>query len=68
MSKTINEIIMAPNVINRPLWMSDPRFALVAILRGFMMVFGNTVGPKFYKEVIKPFNPVYKKRNTNIPS
>ena len=31
---------MAPNAINRPLWMSDPHLALVAQLKGFMFAFG----------------------------
>ena len=54
MSKFVDEIIMAPNVVNRPLWMSDPHLALVAQLKGFMMTFGNTVGGRFWREVMKP--------------
>ena len=56
MSKFVDEIIMAPNVVNRPLWMSDPHLALVAQLKGFMMTFGNTVGGRFWREVIKPLS------------
>ena len=54
LSKTVDEIIMAPNAINRPLWMSNPRLAMVAQLKGFMMTFGNTVGMRMYREVFKP--------------
>jgi hypothetical protein len=54
MSKFVDEIIMAPNVVNRPLWMSDPHLALVAQLKGFMMTFGNTVGGRLWREVLKP--------------
>ena len=54
MSKFVDEIIMAPNVVNRPLWMSDPHLALVAQLKGFMMTFGNTVGGRAWREVLKP--------------
>ena len=72
LTKTIDEIIMSPNVVNRPLWMSNPNLALVAQLKGFMMVFGNTIGPKVYKEVIKPLMPVHMKREggigVNIPT
>ena len=72
LAKTIDEIIMSPNVVNRPLWMSNPHYALVAQLKGFMMVFGNTIGPKVYKEVIKPLMPVHMKREggigVNIPT
>jgi len=52
--KTVDEIIMSPNVVNRPLWMSNPWLSPVAQLKGFMMVFGNTVGLKFFKEVFRP--------------
>ena len=54
MSKFVDEIIMAPNVVNRPLWMSRPSLALVAQLKGFMMTFGNTVGGRAWREVLKP--------------
>jgi hypothetical protein len=54
MSKTVNEFIMAPNAVNRPLWMSDPRFAAVAQLKGFMLTFGNVVGGRMWREVIQP--------------
>ena len=56
LSKTVNEFIMAPNAINRPLWMSDPRLAAVAQLKGFMMVFGNTVGTRLWREVVVPLS------------
>ena len=54
LSKTVDEIIMAPNAINRPLWMSNPHFAMFAQLKGFMMTFGNTVGMRMWREVFKP--------------
>ena len=54
MSKFVDEIIMHPNVVNRPLWMSNPHFAMVAQLKGFMMTFGNTVGMRAWREVAKP--------------
>jgi hypothetical protein len=53
-AKTIDEIIQTPNVVNRPLWMSNPYLAPVAQLKGFMMVFGNTVGAKTFREVFAP--------------
>jgi hypothetical protein len=54
LSKTVNEFIMAPNAVNRPLWMSDPHLASVAQLKGFAMVFGNTVGTRMWREIIVP--------------
>ena len=53
-SKFVDEVIMAPNVVNRPLWMSNPHFAMVAQLKGFMMTFGNTVGMRAWREIAKP--------------
>ena len=57
--KTVDEIIMTPNVVNRPLWMSNPWLSPVALLKGFMMVFGNTIAPKLWHEA---FRPVFKGR------
>ena len=54
LSRTVNEFIMAPNAVNRPLWMSDPHLASVAQLKGFAMVFGNTVGTRMWREIIVP--------------
>ena len=54
LGKLVDEVIMTPNVVNKPLWMSNPYLAPVAQLKGFMMVFGNTVGMRMYKDVFKP--------------
>ena len=54
LSKGVDDIIMAPNVVNRPLWMSNPHWALAAQLKGFMITFGSKVGGRFWREVIKP--------------
>lgn len=54
MSKTVDEIIMAPNAINKPLWMSDPHLALAAQLKGFMFSFGTNVGGRMYRDVAIP--------------
>ena len=54
LSKFVDEIIMAPNVVNRPLWMSNPYLAMFAQLKGFMFAFGNNVGMRIYREVFKP--------------
>lgn len=45
-----NEVVMAPRVGNRPLWMSNPHWALVAQLKGFQMTFGNTVVKRMLKK------------------
>ena len=54
LSKFVDEIIMAPNAVNRPLWMSNPHLAMFAQLKGFMFTFGNTVGMRMWREVFKP--------------
>jgi|5_EtaG_2_1085323.scaffolds.fasta_scaffold01782_1 hypothetical protein len=54
LSKSIDEIIQTPNVINRPLWMSNPHWAWAAQLKGFMFAFGKNVGGRFYREVVQP--------------
>lgn len=59
LGKLVDEVIMTPNVVNKPLWMSNPYLSPVAQLKGFMMVFGNTVGMRMYKDV---FRPLYKGR------
>lgn len=38
-----NETVMNPRPTNRPMWMSNPHYALLAQLKGFQTVFGNTV-------------------------
>ena len=54
MSKTVDEFIMSPNAVNRPLWMSNPHLATVAQLKGFTAAFGNIVGARFYRDVLVP--------------
>ena len=50
----VDEVIMTPNATNRPLWMSNPYLSSFALLKGFMITFGNTVGMRMYKEVFQP--------------
>ena len=54
LGKLVNEVIMTPDILNRPLWMSNPYMAPLAQLKGFTMVFGNTIGMKFYKDIFLP--------------
>ena len=51
--RLVDDIIMSPNVVNRPLWMSNPALAPVAQLKSFMFVFGNTVGSRIWSNVVK---------------
>jgi len=69
LGKLVDEVIMTPNVLNKPLWMSNPWLAPVAQLKGFMMVFGNTVGMRMYKDVFKPLAGYYpgSKQKGRIP-
>ena len=50
MARFVREIIMAPNVVNRPLWMSNPIYASLALLKGFMFTFGLTIMPKIWRD------------------
>ena len=54
LGKLVNEVIMTPDVLNKPLWMADPRLAPVAQLKSFATVFGNTIGMKVYKDIFIP--------------
>lgn len=47
MVRFINESVMLPRVATKPLWMSDPHFALIAQLKGYNATFGNTVLPRW---------------------
>jgi len=54
LSKAVDESIMAPNVVNKPLLMSDPNLALIFQLKAFLMVFGNTVGYRIWRDITTP--------------
>lgn len=51
-TRFVDEQIMTPNPINRPLWMSSPALAATAQLKSFAFVFGNTVGFRLLKNLI----------------
>jgi len=65
MGKTVDEVIMTPNPLNKPLWMSDPHWSFAALLKGFMITFGNTVGMRLYKEVFQPYANAIAKRDVS---
>ena len=54
--RIVDDFIMTPNIVNRPLWMSNPVLAPVAQLKSFMFVFGNVVGARAYNELIRSKN------------
>ena len=54
--RIVDDFIMTPNIVNRPLWMSNPVLAPVAQLKSFMFVFGNVVGARAYNELIRGKN------------
>jgi hypothetical protein len=39
----VNEVVMNPRATTRPIWMSDPKLAIFAQLKGFQVAFSNTV-------------------------
>ena len=51
--KVVDDVVVHPKAINKPLWMSDPRFAIIAQLKTFPIVFGNTV----VKRLLRKLNP-----------
>ena len=54
LSKAVDENIMAPNVVNKPLLMSNPNLALIFQLKAFLTVFGNTVGFRIWRDITTP--------------
>jgi len=53
MHKVVDDVVVHPKATNKPMWMSDPRFAVLAQLKTFPVVFGNTV----VKRLLKKLNP-----------
>ena len=51
--KVVDDVVVHPKAINKPLWMSDPKFAIIAQLKTFPIVFGNTV----VKRLLRKLNP-----------
>lgn len=43
-----NEVVMNPRPTNRPMWQSNPHFHLLAQLKGYQTVFGNTVMKRWW--------------------
>lgn len=48
----IDQTVMTPDPTNRPLWMSNPYLAPVAMLKSFAAVFGNTIGKMVWDELV----------------
>ena len=51
--KTVDEVVVHPRATNKPMWMSNPSFAMIAQLKTFPIVFGNTV----VKRLLRKVNP-----------
>ena len=51
--KVVDDVVVHPKASNKPLWMSDPRLAIIAQLKTFPVVFGNTV----VKRLLRKLNP-----------
>jgi len=51
--KIVEDVVIQPNAANKPLWMSNPDWAMVAQLKTFPIVFGNTV----VKRLLRKLNP-----------
>jgi hypothetical protein len=59
--RAVDRAVMSPRVANRPMWMNNPKWALVSQLKGFQTTFGNTV----MKRVIR--NMMGRKGVTHVP-
>ena len=51
--KIVDDVVVHPKAHNKPLWMSDPSMAMIAQLKTFPIVFGNTV----VKRLLRKLNP-----------
>tara|TARA_R110000744_G_scaffold17429_1_gene47224 strand:- start:155 stop:1543 length:1389 start_codon:yes stop_codon:yes gene_type:complete len=51
--KVVDDVVVHPKATNKPMWMSDPKWAIIAQLKTFPVVFGNTV----VKRLLKKLNP-----------
>lgn len=48
-----NEVVMNPRPTNRPMWHSNPHYHLLAQLKGYQTVFGNTTLTRWYDLLFK---------------
>jgi hypothetical protein len=53
MRKIVTDVALEPTAVNRPLWMSNPDMQLLAQLKSFPVLFGNTIA----RRVIRKINP-----------
>lgn len=51
----INETVMMPRPATKPLWMSDPHWALLGQLKSYQGNFGNTVGRRWIEQTRNTF-------------
>ncbi len=51
----INESVMMPRPATKPLWMSDPHWALIGQLKSYQGNFGNTVGRRWFEQTKNTF-------------
>jgi hypothetical protein len=51
--KITTDVALEPTAVNRPLWMSNPDLQLLAQLKSFPILFGNTIA----KRIIRKMNP-----------
>ena len=51
--KIVTDAALEPTAVNRPIWMSNPDFQLLAQLKAFPVLFGNTIA----RRVIRKLNP-----------
>jgi hypothetical protein len=49
----VNDVVLRPDAGNRPLWQSDPHLMLVAQLKGWSSVFGNTIMTRWANKILK---------------
>mgnify|MGYP003626350749 FL=1 len=67
MYRFVDESIVRPNAAERPIWASDPRFALVWQLKSFFYAYGKNIVGGFLRESKSRYNETGSLTDASIP-
>lgn len=62
----VEDTVMRPRMVQKPAWMSDERFKLLAQLKSFSIVFNNVVMKGWYNQMIANGTPPEKMRQAAV--
>ena len=62
----VEDTVMRPRMVQKPAWMSDERFKLLAQLKSFSIVFNNVVMKGWYNQLIANGTPPEKMRQAAV--